>query len=101
LKERGNILLFIYLIIAKETNTEAHMPKVTVKLSDELYRALKETAARRDVSMREIIEESLEFAGLKTTEDARELVSKARRRAALNEEDVLDMAVSEIRKERS
>jgi hypothetical protein len=51
--------------------------------------------------MREIIEESLEFAGLKTTEDARELVSKARRRAALNEEDVLDMAVSEIRKERS
>lgn len=76
------------------------MPRMTVELSDELYRALKETAARRDVSMRAIIEESLEFAGVKTTEDARELVDKARRQAALEEEEALEVAVSETQKER-
>ena len=76
------------------------MPRMTVELSDELYRALKETAARRDVSMRAIIEESLEIAGVKTTEDARELVDKARRQAALEEEEALEVAVSETQKER-
>ncbi|MFB6262740.1 MAG: putative toxin-antitoxin system toxin component, PIN family, partial [Bradymonadaceae bacterium] len=60
------------------------MPRITVTLSDELYRALKETAARRDTSMREIVEESLEAQGLKSVDDARELVARAREASDLD-----------------
>ncbi|MFB6372364.1 MAG: ribbon-helix-helix protein, CopG family [Bradymonadaceae bacterium] len=76
------------------------MPRLTVTLSDDIYRALKETAARRDVPMRQIIEESLEFSGVKSSEDARELVARARDSADLEEQDALDLAVEETRNAR-
>jgi predicted transcriptional regulator len=73
------------------------MPRLTVTLSDEIYRALKETAARRDVPMRQVIEESLESSGVKTTEDARELLERARREADLDEQTATDIAVEATR----
>ena len=76
------------------------MPRLTVTLSDDIYRALKEAAARRDVPMRQIIEESLEFCGVKSSEDARELVARARESADLEEGDARDLAVDETRRAR-
>ena len=76
------------------------MPRLTVTLSESTYRALKETAARRDVSMRQIIEDSLDFYGVKTRESARSLVARAREAARLDEKEALELAVEETRKQR-
>lgn len=77
------------------------MPRLTVTLSEDIYRALKETAARRDVPMRQIVEESLEFCGVKSERDARELVERAREHADLDESEALSVAVEETRASRS
>jgi predicted transcriptional regulator len=76
------------------------MPRLTITLSDEIHRAVKETAARRGKSIRQLIEESLDFYGIKTMENASFLVSKARKRAGLNEVRALELAVDETRAER-
>lgn len=76
------------------------MPRLTVTLSESTYRALKETAARRDVPMRQIIEESLDFYGVKTRESARSLVARARKSADLSEEEARKLAVEETRSQR-
>ena len=76
------------------------MPRLTVTLSESTYRALKETAAQRDVPMRQVIEESLDFYGVKTRESARELVARARQSADLGEQEALELAVEETRKHR-
>ena len=76
------------------------MPRLTITLSDESYRAVKETAARRGRSIRQLIEESLDFYGIKTMEKASFLVSKARKRSGLNEISALELAVEETRAER-
>ena len=76
------------------------MPRLTVTLSESTYRALKETAARRDVSMRQIIEDSLDFYGVKTRESASSLVARAREAARLDEKEALELAVEETRKQR-
>ena len=76
------------------------MPRLTVTLSESTYRALKETAARRDVPMRQIIEDSLDFYGIKTRESARALVARARESADLSEEEARKLAVEETRKRR-
>ena len=55
---------------------------------------------RRRTSMRQIVEESLEFCGVKTTENASTLVTAARQRSGLAEEDAMAVAVGETRVER-
>ena len=40
------------------------MTRLTITLSDERHRALRETASRRNTSIRRIIEESLDFYGV-------------------------------------
>ena len=78
------------------------MPRLTITLSEERHRALKEAAMRRGTSIRVIVEESLDFYGIKSTESAVTLVTRARERAAgLDEQDALDIAVKETRSERS
>ena len=76
------------------------MPRLTITLSDEIHRAVKEAAARRGKTIRQLIEESLDFYGIKTMEKASFLVSKARKRAGLNETRALELAVDETRTER-
>ncbi|RME70419.1 MAG: CopG family transcriptional regulator [Planctomycetota bacterium] len=73
------------------------MPRLTITLSDEQHRALKEAAVRRGVPMRQIIEESLALAGIKTRKTAAEIVAKARKKAAMQEADALELAVRETR----
>lgn len=77
------------------------MARLTITLPDEQHRALKEAAVRRDVPIRQIIQESLEFAGIKTRESAAAIVAKARERAAMEEAEALELAVRETRAARA
>lgn len=73
------------------------MARLTISLSDERHRALREAAATRRKTIGQLIEESLEFYGIKTSRSAEELVAKARARAALVEADAVRLAVAETR----
>ncbi len=76
------------------------MARLTITLPDELHRALKETAARRKKTIGDLVAESLAFYGVKSSESARELVARARRRAALSEAAALELARKETRRVR-
>ena len=73
------------------------MARLTISLSDDRHAALREAAAKRRKTIGQLIEESLDFYGIKTTHNASQLVAKARKRASLKEEDALRMAVGETR----
>ena len=77
------------------------MPRLTITLSEERHQALKEAAARRGKTIGQLIEESLDYSGIKTPARAAELVEKARRRANLQEAEALDLAVTETRDART
>ena len=55
------------------------MSRLTISISEASYRALKERSAQREKTMGQLVEESLEFYGIKSREDARALVQRARR----------------------
>ena len=74
--------------------------RLTISLDEELYRVLREAAARQDRSIRSIIEESLWLRGIKPIQSARALVEQARRQAKLSEADALLIANDEVRAER-
>jgi len=76
------------------------MSRLTITLSDDLHRALKETAARQGRSITSIIEESLRLRGIKDQASARALVERARDQARLDEEEALELAVEETSAER-
>lgn len=76
------------------------MSRLTIALSDERHRALKEAAARRNTSMGRIIEESLHSCGIKTSKSASALVAAARQRSRLDDDDAMAVAVEETRNER-
>ncbi len=46
------------------------MARITITLSDEKHRAIKEAAARQGKTIGEIIDESLDFYGIKTAKSA-------------------------------
>ena len=75
------------------------MARLTITLSDEHHRALKETAARRNLTIRRIIEESLDLYGVKTTE-SEALVDAAGERSRLTDDEAMALAVEETRAER-
>lgn len=76
------------------------MARLTVTLPDDLHRALKEGAARRGKTIGEVVCESLEFYGIKTGADARDLVARARRHGGLSTSEAQELASSEARAER-
>jgi hypothetical protein len=76
------------------------MARLTVTLRDDLHRALKEAAARRRKTIGQLLEESLDFYGIKSTEAAEALVSRARDNAAMTERDALALAVTETKAHR-
>ncbi len=57
------------------------MARLTIALSNERHRALRE-AAVRGKTIGQLIEESLEFYGIKSARSAEKLVAKARARIA-------------------
>ena len=76
------------------------MARITITLSDEKHRAIKEAAARQGKTIGEIIDESLDFYGIKTAKSAAALVVKARQKAGLTEDEALKLAVEETQAER-
>lgn len=76
------------------------MGRLTITLSDERQRALKEAAARSGKTIRELIESSLEAYGIKSERSAAAIVAEARRRARLAPEQAEDLAVEEARQAR-
>lgn len=76
------------------------MSRLTITLRDDRYQALKETAARQRKTIGQIVDESLEFYGVKTYARAMQLLKRARARATLTEEQAMELAVRETRAER-
>ncbi len=76
------------------------MSRLTITLSDERHQALKEAAAQRGKTIGQLIDESLEFYGIKSRQSAAALVRRARARAALDEVRALAVAQREVDAER-
>ncbi len=104
---RKHIIMFVCLVMwclgvfvpgCREGDLEKHcMSRLTITLDDDLHRALKETAARQGRSIASIIAESLRLRGIRTQASARALVAQAQRRAELDPDDALRLAVEETR----
>ena len=73
------------------------MSRLTITLSESRYRALKEASVQRDKTIGQLIDESLDHYGIKTREDARDLVRRARERSNLAEDQALAMANENVR----
>lgn len=73
------------------------MSRLTITLSEPRYRALKEAAAQRDKTIGQLIDESLDFYGIKSREQALDLVRQARSGSLLSEEQALALAQEEVR----
>lgn len=71
------------------------MARMTITLSDERQRALKEAAARRGTTITAIIDQSLELAGIRTRGSAADIVARARAKALLSEQEAMDLALKE------
>ncbi len=76
------------------------MSRLTISLSESRYRALKEAAAQRNKTIGQLIDESLAFYGIKTREDARALVQRARRHSGFSEARALALANQEVKSAR-
>lgn len=72
------------------------MSRLTITLSEARYRALKEAAVRRDKTIGQLIDESLDFYGIKSREDARDLVRRARAHSKLSEDEALAAAQQQV-----
>lgn len=71
------------------------MPRMTITLSEERQRALKESAARRGATITALVDESLELAGIRTRESAQQIVARARANSGLGDTEAMDLALSE------
>jgi hypothetical protein len=71
--------------------------RLTITLSEARYKALKEAAVQRDKTIGQLIDESLDFYGIKSREDARDLVRRARARSKLTEDRALAVALEHVR----
>lgn len=71
------------------------MPRTTIALSDERYRALKEAAARRGTTIAEIVDQALDQAGINTDESVMAMLAEARVRSGLSDDEAMGLALSE------
>ena len=71
------------------------MPRMTITLTKERQRALKEAAARRGTTITAIIDESLELAGIGTEETVEEILARAGAGSGLGEDEAMALALEE------
>ena len=76
------------------------MTRLTITLSEPRHRALKEAAALRGKTIGQLIDESLDFYGVKSRDEAAELVRRARGFSGLSEKQAMDIALDEVHKTR-
>jgi sulfite reductase alpha subunit-like flavoprotein len=84
-------------ILVSKHQYEADMSRLTITLSEARYRALKEASAQRDKTIGQLIDESLDFYGIKSRQDARDLVHRARAHSKLSEDKALVVAQEQVR----
>ena len=72
------------------------MSRLTITLSEARYRALKAASAQRDKTIGQLIDESLDFYGIKSREDARDLVRRARAHSKLTEDQAVAVAQEQV-----
>lgn len=77
------------------------MSRLTITLSDERYRALKEASVQRGRTIGQLIDESLEFYGIKSREEAMAIVRRARNHADLEESEAMSAALDEVKRVRA
>ena len=73
------------------------MSRLTITLSEARYKALKEAAVQRDKTIGQLIDESLDFYGIKSRADARDLVRRARAYGKLPDEQAIAVAQEQVR----
>ena len=76
------------------------MSRLTITLSEPRYRALKEASAQRNKTIGQLVDESLDFFGIKSQQEAMDLVHRARSNSGLNEGSALTLALEEVRQAR-
>ena len=69
------------------------MPRMTITLSAERQRALKEAAARRGTTITALIDESLELAGIRTHSNAQQILAKARAHSRMSDDEATALAL--------
>lgn len=72
------------------------MSRLTITLSEARYRALKAASAQRDKTIGQLIDESLDFYGIKSREDARDLVRRSRAHGKLVEDQAVAVAQEQV-----
>ena len=72
------------------------MSRLTITLSDSRHQALKEAAAQRNKTLGQLIDESLDFYGIKSRAQAVEIVRKARKNSTLSEAQAAALALQEV-----
>jgi hypothetical protein len=73
------------------------MSRLTITLSEARYRALKQASAQRAKTIGQLIDESLEFYGIKSREEAVDLVRRARAHSKLSDEQAQAVALEHVR----
>lgn len=76
------------------------MSRLTITLTEPRYRALKEAAAQRGKTIGQLIDESLDFYGIKSREQALHLVRQARVNSQMREAQAVALALSEVMAQR-
>ena len=72
------------------------MSRLTTTLSEARYRALKETSALRDKTIGQLIDESLDFCVIKSRQDSRGFVRRARAQSKLTEDQAVAVAQEQV-----
>lgn len=76
------------------------MTCLSITLSEPRHRALKEAAAVRGETIGQLIDESLDFYGVKSSGDAAALVRRARSGSGPDEKQTIDIALREVQQTR-
>ena len=82
-------------------NDHLVLKELPTRPSPQFTAVFKESAARRDTTIGDLVAESLEFYGIKTSASADELVAAARAHSGLTEDEATALAVEETRAERA
>lgn len=99
---RGSTGVCHGVIVHKHQNMSVNgMNRLTITLSANRYRALKEASASRGKSIGQLIDESLEFYGVKTKDEASDIVRRARARSGLTGKQAMELANEQVRQSRA
>lgn len=70
------------------------MRRLTITLNEPRYRALKDAAVARNKTIGQLIDDSLEFYGIKSREQAADLVRRARQASTLDDDAAMELALA-------